>query len=93
VWGKLPNPPTAVFVLRDFLCNKCGNALVIWQTTDTDTTGFTVTVDDTPTACTPTTLGTWWLCGVGGLTPNQPHTFGVSIQNTNGTSSTTKSTL
>jgi hypothetical protein len=92
VWGQLPNPPPAVFVLRDFLCNQCGNALVIWQTTDTDTTGFTVTVDDTPATCTPTTLGAWWLCGVSGLTPNQPHTFGVSIQNTNGTSSTTKTT-
>ena len=92
VWGKLPNPPTAVFVLRDFLCNKCGNALVIWQTTDTEITGFTVTVDDTPTTCTPTTLGTWRLCGVSGLTPNEPHTFGVSIQYTNGTSSTTTKT-
>ena len=92
VWGKLPNPPFAVFALRDFLCNQCGNALVIWQTTDTDTTGFTVTVDNTPSTCTLITLGNWSLCGVSGLTPNQPHTFGVSIQNTNGTSSTTRTT-
>ena len=92
VWGQLPNPPSAVYVLRDFFCYKCGTALVIWQTTDTDTTGFTVSVDDTPTPCTPFNLDDWWLCALSGLDPNQSHTFGVSAQNTNGTSTTTKTT-
>jgi hypothetical protein len=89
VWGKLPAAPTNVIALRDFLCDTCGTALVIWQTTDTDTTTFTVSVDDTPTPCTPFKLDDWWLCDVSGLTPNQSHTFGVTAQNTNGTTTTT----
>jgi hypothetical protein len=90
VWGKLPATPTNVIALRDFLCDICGTALVIWQTTDTDTTTFTVTIDDTPTTCTPVKLDDWWLCEVSGLTPNQSHTFGVTAQNTNGTTTTTR---
>jgi hypothetical protein len=89
VWAKLPAAPTNVIALRDFLCDTCGTALVIWQNTDTDTTTFTVTIDDTPTICTPVKLDDWWLCDVSDLTPNQPHTFGVTAQNSNGTSTTT----
>ena len=89
VWGKLPAAPTNVIALRDFLCDTCGTALVIWQTTDTDTTTFIVSVVDTPTPCTPFKLDDWWLCDVSGLTPSQSHTFGVTAQNTNGTTTTT----
>ena len=85
VWGKLPVQPTTVVVLPDFFCDRCGTALVIWQTPDIDVTGFDLSVDSAPAACTPIPFGEWWICGLSGITSGQPHEYSVVAHNAYGT--------
>lgn len=84
VWGKLPSQPTNLAVLPDFLCRGCGTALVVWQTPNSDATGFDLSVDGAPVACTPLTLGEWWVCTVTGLTSDRPHTYTLTGSNSYG---------
>ena len=79
VWARVPKAPTVIGVLRDFLCDRCGSALLVWAVPvdDVVVTGSEATVDGRLVDCAPVAIGEWRLCGVTGLVSGQVYEFAV----------------
>ena len=79
VWARVPKAPTVIGVLRDFLRDRCGSALLVWAVSADDVVvaGAEATVNGRLVECTPVAIGEWRLCGVTGLVSGQVYEFAV----------------